>query len=403
MPQFTFTARDSAGQNQSGQQEAPSANALVSELRQRGWLVLEVKASKGGSGGSLKALRPSQWLPPSASDVSLSLRQLSVMLRSGLTLLAALKTVSAQARRGRMRTIWKSVGERIEGGSSFAEALKEHKCFSDLVIQLTRVGEETGTLEKVLLRASESIESQRTLKTSVFTALMYPTVVLVMTIGVTAYMIFDLIPKLERFLGQIGRKLPAMTRLLLDISQYCRDYFIQGSILFIAGVVGFYLVYNWKPGRLWIDKWSLRIPVIGLIFRLTGTLLLSRSLELLLSSGITLIEGLRSVEQLMPNKHMAQVISRARESVLQGSELAGPMTVSGTFEPMLAQMIAVGEQSGTLEETLNEVTLFYDTELSRLIKRLSILIEPVIIAVIGGIVGFVYIAVFLALYAAAGG
>ncbi|MDF1666604.1 MAG: type II secretion system F family protein [Planctomycetota bacterium] len=402
MPQFSFTARDAAGQNQSGQQEAPSANALVGELRERGWLVLEVKASQG-SATSFNSWWPSQWLPPRSSDVSLSLRQLSVMLRSGLTLLAALNTVSKHSRRGRLCTIWSVIGDRIEEGTSFADALKEHSCFSDLVVQLTRVGEETGTLDKVLLRASEALEAQRTLKTSVFTALMYPTVVLVMTIGVTAYMIFDLIPKLERFLGQIGKRLPAITQLLLDISQYCRDYFIQGSVLLVSASIGFYLFYNWLPGRLWVDKWSLRIPIMGTIFRLTGTLLLSRSLELLLASGITLIEGLRSVELLMPNKYLGQLIGQARERVLQGSELAGPLTVNGAFEPMLGQMIAVGEQSGTLEETLNEVTIFYEAELSRLVKRLSILIEPVIIAIIGGIVGFVYIAVFMALYAAAGG
>jgi type II secretory pathway component PulF len=401
MANFFYSARDSAGQLQEGRTEADTIAAVIDELRDRGWLVLEVRPDQPLSvGAALSELGPGNWLPIREVDIAIGFNQLSVMLRSGLTLLAALRAVSKHAPRRRLGKVWQRVAERIQEGASFAEALADHPCFPRLSIQLVRVGEQTGNLDRVLQRAARAIESQRELRRSLVSALLYPAIVIVMTIAVTAYMIFGLIPKLERFLSRLGRSLPPLTQTLLDISDFCRAYVVQGAILGHALLAGAMLLYTWPPGRLAMDAAALRVPIIGRALRLSATVLFARSLELLLSSGITLLEALRAIEQLLPNAHHADRVADARARVLQGSDLAGPLSETRAFESMLAQMIAVGEQSGNLEEVLEEAASFYEKELETLIKRLGVIIEPLIILIVGGIVGFVYVATFLALYAA---
>ncbi len=404
MPNFTFTARDTSGATQGGVLEANTASAAVQELRDRGWFVLDVRAEAvpRAPGQTLASLAPSQWLPARSLDVELSLRQIAVMLRSGLTLLESLANAIEQARRPAMGRVWQSVAERIQEGSSLADAMARHTLFSPMVIQLVRVGEQTGNLEPVLNRAADALENRRDLLATTLTALAYPAVVVVMAIGVAAFMTLSVIPKLQQFLATIGRKLPAMTQLLLDISDVIQVYglYVGGTLAFaVASVVA---VYFWPPGRYWIDRTALRIPLVGKLFRLAGTVSFARALSALLESGITLLEGLRTIERLQGNRYLAELVSSARMSVMQGGSLAPRLLAPGAFMPMLGRMVAVGESAGTLDEVLDEVARFHEDQLRRAVKRLSVIIEPVIIIVIGGIVGFVYIAFFMALFAAGG-
>jgi type IV pilus assembly protein PilC len=404
MPTFTFTARDPAGRPQAGQQEAASAAALVNSLRERGWLVLDVKPAVADAGPDwLALLNPFAWLPPRSIDVEVSLQQIAVMLRSGITLLAALKTVAEQTGRASMRRIWENIAERIQEGSSFGDAAASHGCFSHLVVQLIRVGEQTGTLEPVLTRAAEALERRRNLRTSLLTALMYPAIVFFAAIGVTVFMIVGVIPKLRVFLAALGRKLPPMTQFLIDLSDAVQLYYVQGLIVFGAIVALLVAVYLWPPGRLFLDRWLLRLPVIGRLFRLAATVQFARSLGSLIHSGITLVEALRTVEGLFRNRYVSGQVAAARNAVLRGGSLAPPLAVHDAFMPMLARMVAVGETAGTLDDVLEEVARFHESQLQSAIRQFSAIIEPVIVVVVGAIVGFVYIAFFMALFAAAGG
>jgi type II secretory pathway component PulF len=404
MASFSFRARDPAGKTRQGAVAAASYAAAVTEIRGRGWLVLDVRNDLPAAPRvkPTAVFRSGLWLPPRNIDIEVSLRQMAVMLRSGLTLLSALNAVAEYSPRRSMGRIWQNVADRIQEGASLADAMSQIPRFSQMVVQLIRVGEQTGHLEPVLLRAAERLEHGRRIRASLITALFYPMIVLVLAIGVTAFMAFSVIPKLEKFLATIGRRLPAMTQLLLDISGWLHAYSPHVAVAAIAFVAAGVALYLWPPGRMAIDRRLLRIPVAGKIFRLAGTVSFAGGLSALLHSGITLLEGLRTAERLQSNRYLARQVAAAREAVLRGGSLAEPLGRDRVWMPLLSRMVAVGESAGTLDEILDEVAKFYEAQLQAAIRMIALVIEPVIILVVGGIVGFVYISFFMALFAAGG-
>lgn len=403
MPSFNYTARDAAGIPQRGVTDAPAASVVVNSLRARGLIVLSVEEVGGGGVNSLSSsLNIFGRLPPRSIDVETGLRQISTMLRSGLTLLSALRIAGDQTGGRAMKRIWGAVAKRIEEGASLTDAMKQHRCFGRLVLQLTLVGEQTGELEHVLRRAADTMERRRVLTTNLFTALMYPSIVFVAAIGAAGFMIGFVIPKLKVFLDALGRKLPPMTQALVDISAWLQIYLVPVliGVAFVAGLA--IALWLWPPGRLRIDRASLRLPLIGRILRIAGTVQFSHSLGILLRSGVTLLEALDTMREMHGNQWLALQVDRARQNVMRGGSLADPLKTPHTWMPMLGGMVSVGEQAGTLDEVLEEVTQFHEEQLQSLIRRLATIIEPVVVVVVGGIVGFVYISFFVALFAAAG-
>jgi type IV pilus assembly protein PilC len=402
MPAFTFVARDAAGRTETGTQDAESEAVLLSALKSRGLLAMQVKRSadapaESGAGLLSKVLRPR------SIDVEVGLQQLAFMLRSGLPLVDALRTCALQATRGSMAAVWRSVSDRIKSGGTLSGAMSEHRCFPRLAVTMVGVGEETGVLDTVLTRASQAMERRRALETNVRTALAYPFIVLLMSFAVVAYMMLGLIPELQKFLAGFNRRLPASTQLLVDISKFVQIWWLHGLIGFAFLLVAGALVYSVPTLRLVIDRALLSLPIFGNVARLAATALFSRSLGTLLASGVRLTEGLRVVEPLHRNRYVAQRVAAARERVLQGAPVAEPLSEGRAFLPMLGSMVAVGESAGTLDEVLNEVAVFHETRLEAVIRRLSALMEPAIIVVVGGVVGFVYVSFFMAIYSIAGG
>jgi type IV pilus assembly protein PilC len=281
--------------------------------------------------------------------------------------------------------------------------MAKFRCFSPMVIQLVRVGEQTGTLEPVLNRAAGALERRRILWTQMLTAMAYPAVVCVAAIGVAGYMILGVIPKLQKLLVSLGRKLPAITQALLDVSDFFQVYLPA----ILGGMVGLILIvttiYLTARGRLAIDRAALRLPLLGYLFRLSATTQFSYALGTLLRSGVTLVESLRTVAGLHSNRYAGSIVLAARDAVVRGGNLADQLMVPSVYMPMLPRMVAVGEAAGTLDDVLDEVARFHESQLQVAIRRLSVLIEPIIIIVVGGIVGFVYIAFFVALFSVAGG
>jgi len=405
MPTYSFTARDSAGREQTGVQNADSAGSLSADLRGRGLLVMDVRELADDKLDSeWGPWSPARLLPATFFDVEFGLRQMASMLRSGITLLTALKTAADHARRPRMADIWRIIHTRVEEGSSFADALAQHpKRFPVMVIQLARTGEQSGTLDTVLERAADQLERQRTLRTTLMSALMYPVIVLIMALAVAAFMVLKVIPIMQKFLTGRGKRLPPVTQALIDVSDWFQAHGVKLGIGLVAFAILWYLLHRFPSTGVHLDRFYLRIPLIGKLFRLAGTALFARGLGLLLENGVTLIDALGTAAGLLGNRTLAARVRAVRESVLAGGSLARPLAARREFMPMLARMVAVGEESGTLGQVLEETARFHEAQLQIWVRRLSVLVEPAITVVVGGIVGFVYIAFFVALFSLSSG
>jgi type IV pilus assembly protein PilC len=403
MPAFRFHARDAAGAAQYGTLLAGSAEALTAELRSRGLLVVDIEPEAPGGRGAARRARGG-WLPVTSFDIEMGLDQLATMVHSGLGLLAALRTASEQARRRRAAWLWLDVAGRIEQGSSLGDALEcQGRALPEHVVQLIRVGESSGNLDAALRSAARHLERQRHLRLTVFNALMYPAIVAAMAVGVTAFLVIGVIPKLQKYLSGRGRSLPAITQNLLDAVAWIEHWAPLLGTLGASAVVAVFLVRRWPPGRLAIDRLVLRLPIVGNVVRLAGTAAFARALSVLIESGVALIDGLRTLSRLPGNRALGARIEAVREAVLRGGTLAAALGEGREFLPMLGRMAAVGESTGTLAPVLREVGDFHEAQLLAAIRRMSVLIEPIVILVVGGIVGFVYIAFFVALFSLAGG
>ena len=400
MPAFVYNVRDASGARRSGALESASSAAAAAELRGLGLLVITLEEAQQAA--HARGWAPSELLWIRSLDIEISLYQLATLLRSGLTLLSALRLVAEQAERGRLRRVWEEAVAAIEGGRTFADALSQHPCFNRLVVQLVSVGEQTGHLGPVLERAAMALEKKRTLRAGLLTTLMYPAIVFLLAIGLAVYMVMGVLPKLQIFLLAMGKKLPPMTQRLLDLSDWIQSNGVTTLIIAVSVIIALVMLFLWPPGRAVIDALALRIPLLGKAFRTAGTALFATSFSALLSSGVTLIEALRATERLMGNRRLASIVTTAREQVMQGEPLARHLDRPYGFMPMLPRMVAVGESSGTLDNVLDEVARFHEAQLDRLIKRLSALIEPAVIVTVGSVVGYVYISFFMALFAATG-
>jgi type II secretory pathway component PulF len=404
MPVFQYNTRRADGQPDQGTVEAADRERLVATLRASGLLVIDVAPVQAESGKSfLESLSPRSWLPPAKFDVEIGLEQLATMLHNGLGILEALKIVSEQSRRKRMARVWRDIGERIEEGATFSVALTAHtNLFSSYIIQLVRVGEQSGTLDVVLSRGAEHLSRSRELRLMVLNALTYPALVAVMALGVAAFMVIKVIPKVTRFLESGGKTLPALTQRLVDISEWLRLYLPQVSVGLLAITLALIGIYHWPPGKKRLDGVLLRTPVVGGVLRLSGTAVFARGLGILLQNGLTLLESLSTVEQLVGNLRLSGRIAESREAVIRGDSLAHALMARQDFLPMLPRMVAVGESTGALSSVLLEVAGFHEKQLMQVIRRLGSLMEPLLVLVVGGLVGFVYVAFFVAVFSLAG-
>lgn len=402
MTRFAFTARSATGETITGVREANSEAALLEQLRASGLLTLKIR-------GDVKALRSKRrfafgdLMTPSAMDVELEIRQLAFMLRSGVPLLSALRTCADQGSKRAVSRVLRSVSESIQTGSTFADALRRHRCFPKLLTSLVAVGEQTGSLEVVIERAADAMERRRMRRSTIITALTYPTIVVVLAVATVAYIMVGLIPKLATFLNSFGRTLPGPTQFLVDTSAWVASH-LTHLVVGVAALVALALILWFGPARRRVlDPVLLKTPLLGSIVKLSAAAAFSHNLALLLASGVRLTPALDIVAPLVGNHRLTERIGAARERVLHGWGLSEALAAKPrTFGPMLTSMVAVGETAGTLDTVLVEVAEFHDSRLQLLIRRLGTLIEPAIIVVIGGLVGFVYLAFFMALYSFTG-
>jgi len=399
---FNYTARSKTGQQLSDIVEAGSRDVAIMQLRGDGLMVIKIDEVKKKSDQKEYSLNPFDYRSIRSQDVEDAFHQIAVMLRSGVSLLDAVELTRKHARIG-TRKVWVRIAERIQQGGRLSDAMKELGLFSNLSIQLVAVGEETGGLSTVMNQAAAEMATTRKLKKQIVKAVRGPAFTLLFAIGLVVFMLTSIVPEIKKLLLIMGKPMPPITQALIDTSDWFVSNGVFIALLAVVSLITFIVLYNWPPARWWIDRFALRIPLFGHVFRLSGTVLFCRGMGLLLSSGVLIIEALKIMEALHGNKFMAGHVAFARERVLQGSSLGDPLAEKSYYMPLVLQMIRVGENSGTLDDILLEMTEYHNELLEESIAKLTGMIAPFMTIFVGGMIGFVYAAFLTAMFSAAGG
>ena len=394
MPVYNWEGKTLKGSIKRGETEAPSEAALRIHLRQQNIIPTKV-ASKG------KELRISLPFGKKVKQRSIAVftRQLATMIDAGLPLVQSLEILSSQQESKVFKGIIREIREDVEGGSTFAGALKKHPAtFNDLYTNLVVAGEEGGILDNILNRLATYIEKAETLKKKVKSALVYPaTIVGVAVIVVMILMIF-VIPVFETMFKSAGQSLPLPTLITLTISKFIKKYII---IVIPAMILFIYLLrkyYHTEGGRTIIDALLLKLPVFGNLFQKISVARFSRTLGTLVSSGVPILDGLTIVSRTAGNRTVETAILNARASIREGETIAEPLGRSGIFPPMVIQMISVGESTGALDSMLGKIAEFYEEEVDVAVTNLTALLEPFLMIFLGVVIGGVVISMYLPIF-----
>lgn len=401
MPKFNYTAINAAGKETKGSMQAIDVGLVNNALREQGLFVVKVAevGVQSGSGLSQEFNWDSinQYRSVPKRDLVFFFKQLSFMLRSGLPVLQALQLSESQSK-GRLRLVIRQMLTDIENGSPLSKAMSKHKeVFPVLAVNLMLAGESTGALDQVANRLATHLEKKAALRSQTINALIYPTVVVLVAIGVVIFLVWKIIPQFAKFLLGRGKKLPPSTQFLIDASNFALQYGLYIFVGVLLTILGLILFYQTPQGRLTLDSAILRVPVIGKLLRFGAMAELNWSLSMMLRSGITAYEALKICGNVISNRLISNKLFSASELILGGKDLSSSIK-SNAIPDLVTQMTAVGEKTGTLDHVLHELGAFYEEQLQVGVKRMSAMIEPALILLIGGMVGFVYYAFFQAMF-----
>ncbi len=392
---FLYKARDRTGKVVSGELIGDSEQLVIAKLREQALVPIEVSKKSAGMKREI-AFRPGR---VKLKMMSVFSRQFATMVNSGLPILRALAILSEQTESPELAKILTRVRMDVEQGASLSGAMAKHpKVFDDLYVSMVKAGETGGVLDSVLLRLADQIEKEVSLRQRIKSAMTYPVVVLLMVLFILAAMLLFIVPQFEKIYADLGSQLPLPTRILLGASEALRNYWY----LVIGGSIGAWLgLKQWKKtdsGREAVDRFKLRVPVFGPLFRKTALSRFSSTLGVLLRSGVPILQALDIVADTVGNRVVSKAVSDVQVSVREGESIAKPLSQHAVFPPMVVQMLAVGEETGAVDTMLEKVAQFYDEEVTAAVDSLTSLIEPLMIAVIGGAVGMSVIALYLPMF-----
>jgi type IV pilus assembly protein PilC len=394
---YAYRVRDTDGRIIGGTLEADSQGAVASRLRQMGYAPISIEESKPG-------LKREITLPGlnriKLKDLAVFSRQFATMINSGLSLLRALTILAEQTESKALAEIIGQVRNEVEQGTALSTSLAKHpKTFNRLYVAMIKAGEVGGFLDKVLLELADSIEKEVELRGKVRSAMTYPIAVFTMVIMIVAAMLVFVVPQFETLYSQLGGQLPFLTRILLGASRFVAGW--GGGVVVIAvvvGVIAFRRFHATPAGRFAVDRAKLRAPVFGPLVQKTVLSRFSRTLSTLLGSGVPILQSLEIVSETVNNDVVSRAVKDVQDSVREGESLAVPLAKHSVFPPMVVQMLAVGEETGAIDVMLDKVGDFYDAEVSAAVDSLTSLIEPILIAVMGSVVGGMVVALYLPMF-----
>ncbi|MFH1782660.1 MAG: type II secretion system F family protein [Candidatus Omnitrophota bacterium] len=392
MPLFRYVAKENMGKTVSGTSEYSNKAVLVDALRKKGLTIVsidEVTKKRFSSLGKKVKL----------DDIVIFSRQLATMVDSGIPLVQALDILSEQLDKSSFKSVVGKIRDDIEVGTSFSEALSKHpSVFSALYINMVRAGESSGALDDILDRLAAYLEKMAALQRKVKASLIYPAVVITMAILITLLMLLKVIPTFKGIFDILGGQLPLPTRILIFLSDSLRAMFIYIVIGFSIFVVTVKKYINTPKGRHVFDRSILRLPIFGKLLRKVAVAKFTRTFSTLIKSGVPILVSLEIVGKTSGNSVIERALNEVRNSIREGESIADPLAKSGAFPPMVVRMIQVGEHTGELEKMLGKIADFYDEQVDAAVSSLTSLIEPLIIAFLGVVIGGIVIAMFLPIF-----
>ena len=398
MPVFQYKALTAGGKAVQGLREADSPRTLRSVLRRDGVFLTEVLGEQQVKAQAERDVNPKRWVlgRVSPENLAIATRQLAVLVHAGIPLVESLSALVDQVEHERLKRVIGDVKQRVNEGSTLADALAAHpRVFTTLYVNMIRAGETSGALEVVLVRLADFTESQARLRSKILGTMAYPAAMLVIGSGVLGILFTVVIPKITKIFEDTRATLPWMTRALIGFSTFVSRYWWA---LLLLAALGVYAFVRWKrtpEGRMRWHRAVLRFPIFGRLVRLVAIGRFARTLSTLLKSGVPLLTAMDIVRNVVGNDRLAEVIDQSRDAIREGESIAAPLKRSGEFPPLVFHMVAVGERSGALEEMLSNVADAYEDQVETTIGALTSLLEPVMIVAMGAVVAFIVFSVLM--------
>lgn len=396
MATFNYSVRDKAGKIVKGSVEGESRDAVSMKLREMGYIILEV--NQQGGLASLGSVRFGTGVK--VKDVAIFARQFATMINAGLSLTKCLSILAAQTESVGLRDVIQQVAKDVEAGQSLSDSMARHpKVFPPIFVNMIRAGETGGVLDEVLLRVADHFENELALKGKIKSAMTYPVAMGGLVLVILAAMMIFVVPTFEKMFNDMGGELPAITQLLVNASNFVAS--ISGLISLVVAVALFFVFKAWtntETGRFIWDGVKLRMPVFGSMVRKISLAKFTRTFGTLISAGVPILSALDIVADTAGNEVVSRAVKKARSAIKEGETIAKPLSESPVFPSMLVQMIAVGEETGALDAMLNKIADFYDEEVSTAVDGLTSLIEPLMMASLGVIVGGMVIALYMPMF-----
>ncbi|HET7450461.1 MAG TPA: type II secretion system F family protein [Gaiellaceae bacterium] len=390
MASFTYTARAANGELKTATMDAASRDDVIAQLRRQRMQVVKVDENKAQKKASGKI---------KMRDIVIFTRQFSTMINAGLPLVQALDILAKQSENKVLQEVTRAVVFDVESGHTVADALGKHpKAFNDLYVNMVAAGEAGGILDTILMRLATFMEKNDALVRKVKGAMIYPGVIMsVAGIAITVLLIF-VIPVFENMFGSVGIALPLPTRVVIGMSRFLKGYWWLIGGVGMGSSVMLKKYYATSSGQLQIDKLMLKLPILGDVLRKSAVSRFTRTLGTLISSGVSILDGLEITAKTAGNRVISDAIMASRASIAGGDTISAPLQKSAVFPPMVISMIAVGEQTGGLDEMLSKIADFYDEEVDAAVSNLLSMLEPVMIVFLGVVVGGMVVAMYLPIF-----
>ncbi|WNG20108.1 type II secretion system F family protein [Cystobacter fuscus] len=397
--QFLWEAKTKSGETKKGEMEASDVEAVNARLKSLGLNPVKVRR-KGLLDSDLNITIGSA---VTGKDILIFTRQFATMIDAGLPLVQCLDILGTQMDNPAFRKVVFAIKNKVEQGSTFADALADHpKVFDELFVQLCAAGEVGGILDNILNRLANYREKNEKLKRKVKSAMTYPVIVVCVAIAVTAVLMLKVTPVFAKMFADFGQALPAPTQFVVDLSEWCQNYLIWVFVGLAAFSVIFGYIYRNPQGRRLLDRAFLMAPIFGPVIRKVAVARFTRTLGTMISSGVPILDALDVTAKTAGNRSVEEAIFFVRGKIAEGKNIAGPLLETKVFPPMVVQMIGVGEATGAMDTMLNKIADFYDDEVDTAVAGLTAMIEPLMMVFLGGVVGGFLIAMYLPIFSIAG-